>query len=133
MKIYTVIHLYDTDGGFGDAIEQEEVIGIFPTREDAEDVVKRFSRDYIYDKPYDYLHCGVLEIREQTLKTAADVKEPWWLPQYIYDDKDRKLFVVYKDGEEDYAIVGRELADRFMEDSEREVKETDEEYPERDY
>lgn len=37
-KIYLVNHCFDVDGGFGDAISQEEVICSFDNREDANEL-----------------------------------------------------------------------------------------------
>lgn len=37
-KIYLVNHCFDVDGGFGDAIPQEEVICSFDNREDANEL-----------------------------------------------------------------------------------------------
>lgn len=40
------------DGGFGDAILQEEVICGFDNREDADEFVEKYSNPHIYDSPY---------------------------------------------------------------------------------
>ena len=42
-KIYLVNHCFDVDGGFGDAILQEEVICGFDNREDADEFVEKYS------------------------------------------------------------------------------------------
>ena len=51
-KIYLVNHCFDVDGGFGDAIPQEEVICGFDNREDANEFVEKYSNPHIYDSPY---------------------------------------------------------------------------------
>ena len=43
-KIYLVNHCFDVDGGFGDAILQEEVICGFDNREDADEFVEKYSK-----------------------------------------------------------------------------------------
>ena len=48
-KIYLVNHCFDVDGGFGDAIPQEEVICGFDNREDANGFVEKYSNPHIYD------------------------------------------------------------------------------------
>ena len=42
-KIYLVNHCFDVDGGFGDAIPQEEVICGFDNREDADEFVENIA------------------------------------------------------------------------------------------
>ena len=42
-KIYLVNHCFDVDGGFGDAILQEEVICGFDNREDADKFVENIA------------------------------------------------------------------------------------------
>lgn len=46
-KIYLVNHCFDEDGGFGDAIPQEEVICGFDNREDANRFVEKYSNPHI--------------------------------------------------------------------------------------
>ena len=48
-KIYLVNHCFDVDGGFGDAIPQEEVICGFDNREDANGFVEKYSNPHIHD------------------------------------------------------------------------------------
>ena len=42
-KIYLVKHCFDVDGGFGDAIYQEEVICGFDNREDANEFIENIA------------------------------------------------------------------------------------------
>ena len=64
MKIYQVVHHYDEDGGFGDAIPEEEIIATFESLEDANAFVARFANPHVYDHPYQDLHCGKLVVME---------------------------------------------------------------------
>lgn len=64
MVVYEVVHRFDVDGGFGDAIGGEETFAIFASKKDAEDCVRKYSNPHVYDKPYDELWCGELNIRE---------------------------------------------------------------------
>lgn len=85
MTIYQVKHLYDTDGGFGDAIGCSETIAIFSKPEDAEAFKKKYEKPHAYDKPYSYLFCGELEVVEmEVLESINDIGESdekgfWWL------------------------------------------------------
>lgn len=60
MEIYQVIHTYDVDGGFGDAVGCEDVIATFEKAEDAEAFVNRYSNGHVYDIPYAELEQGSL-------------------------------------------------------------------------
>lgn len=64
MEIYIVKHMYDTDGGFGDAIPQEETVAVFSDRETAEKYVDSFEikEATVYDTPYADLTFGTFEI-----------------------------------------------------------------------
>lgn len=77
-KIYLVNHYFDVDGGFGDAIPQEEVICGFDNREDANGFVEKYSNPHIYDSPYASLECGVLRVEELNM-TQPDREDMWWL------------------------------------------------------
>lgn len=64
MKIYQVIHLFDVDGGIGDAVKKEEIIATFSNKNVAEDFVKKYNNPHIYDTPYAALYCGRLIIKD---------------------------------------------------------------------
>ena len=74
--MYGVFHHFDTDGGFGDAIRQEELICVFEDLEMAEAFKKKYERPHIYETPYDDLECGELIIKE--LPTTYDESKFWW-------------------------------------------------------
>lgn len=77
-KIYEIVHCYDVDGGFGDAIPQEEVIGVFDDEEIAEEYVRRWSKPEVYDRPYCSLYHHELFVREKVVN-ALDINEDPWL------------------------------------------------------
>ena len=66
-KTYDVYHIYDIDGGFGDACYNESKVATFESKADAEDFVERFENPHVYGTPYDELNCGTLEIRESEI------------------------------------------------------------------
>ena len=78
MKVFQVIHEYELDGGYGDAVGCEEVVAVFENEEDAKAFVKRFARPHIYDKPYDYLTCGELSISEVEIVLHKDFNLENW-------------------------------------------------------
>ena len=64
MTIYNVAHVYDREGEFGDAEYTERLVATFESREDAETFVAKYSKPYIYAKPYDELWCNQFVIIE---------------------------------------------------------------------
>lgn len=62
--MYIIEHCYDVDGGFGDAVEVSDVIGVTESKEEAEAYVAKYSHPEIYDRPYSSLYHKELRIRE---------------------------------------------------------------------
>lgn len=60
--IYQVVHTYDVDGGFGDAITREDVVATFSKWEDAKAYRDKWNNPHVYAKPYSCLECGLLHI-----------------------------------------------------------------------
>lgn len=96
LAIYQVIHNYDIDGGFGDAVSQSEVVATFTTRSQANRFVAKYAKPHVYYRPYADLHCGYLEVREfnfADMDVEPDESEMWWLhndvlPDYEEDDEE---------------------------------------------
>jgi len=70
--VYNVVHIYDTEGGFGDAVREERVVESFEKKEDAEQFIREFSDPKIYAIPYHSLACGWLVIRETKIVSHSD-------------------------------------------------------------
>lgn len=62
--MYLIEHVYDVDGGFGDAIGNTDVIGAMETMEEAIAYVAKWSHPVVYDVPYAPLEHKALRIRE---------------------------------------------------------------------
>lgn len=75
--IYLIIHEYDVDGGFGDAVTEEQVLGFLPTKEEADEYVKRYSKPHVYAIPYDALHEHTLFVREMIMEPLNVNEDPW--------------------------------------------------------
>ena len=85
MKVFNVFHLYDEDGGFGDAVGQEELIASFENKSDAEEFANLLSNPHAYNKPYADLSCGYIEVREVDIishvefdASKIDKEQYWW-------------------------------------------------------
>lgn len=85
-KIYQVVHYYDVDGGFGDSVPVEDTIATFESYEDAKAFADRFEKPHTYDKPYSYLDCGELVVKESDIIQKGelnlddiDTSDFWWL------------------------------------------------------
>lgn len=80
MKVYIVKHVYDEDGGFGDAIGVENVLCGFMSEAEAESFVSKYAKPHIYDRPYADLWCGELVVEELNM-IPPSVDEMWWLQE----------------------------------------------------
>ena len=87
MVIYNVYHEYDTDGGFGDAIPESDLVASFAREEDAKAFVEKYSNPHVYDRPYAELWCGKLVVSEAKIitpenfdinKSPRDYGTTWW-------------------------------------------------------
>ena len=89
MTLYQVIHTYDVDGGFGDAVYQRDIIATFSSREKAEEFVAKYQKPHIYAKPYSYLSCGTLIIEENKINVEPSRGAMWWLDtDELIEDED---------------------------------------------
>lgn len=105
MKIYLIQHIYETDGGFGDAIYNEEILGCFLDKAQAEEYVAKWGEtQYIYAKPYDYLTYGQLLVKEMNLDSLSLDVDPF---KDTYFEKRRARYLETKK-EDDPEIFGYE-------------------------
>lgn len=94
MKIYNVYHEYDTDNGNGDAISQSDLVATFESETDAKTFVEKYSKPYVYDRPYAELYCNQLIISEMEIIThdkfdinkAPDAYGTTWWGNGPYND-----------------------------------------------
>lgn len=77
MKIYIIMHCYDVDGGFGDAVYQEDPMFATTEGEKARQYVEKYDKPVIYSRPYDPLYHHGLCIREMDLQEPNLDKNPW--------------------------------------------------------
>ena len=76
-KVYLIKHCYDTDGGFGDAVYQEDVMFATTNKELAEAYVEKYDNPVVYDKPYAELYHHGLCIEEMELNDPDLSVDPW--------------------------------------------------------
>lgn len=85
--IYGVFHVFEVDGGFGDAIDNEELVGVTTDLHEAESFVEKYSLGgAIYDIPYCALTMGTLEIRELNKLSDKNPYENWMLNSVLDED-----------------------------------------------
>ena len=92
---YQIIHKYDVDGGFGDAVTKEYTLGLVETEEEAKAFCEKYGKDEVYDKPYAYLHCHVLTYKKATLlDTSKDPFENDWLTEQVLRFNNRCIHII---------------------------------------
>ena len=82
-KVYLIKHMYDVDGGFGDAVPTEKIIGAFADKAEAEAFVERWDTPKVYDKPYAELEYHSLEMEEVEIGTLQMDVDPIPNPPYM--------------------------------------------------
>ena len=75
--LYAIIHTYDVDGGFGDAVTQEETLGVFSDERKAKEYVDKYHNPRVYSRPYSDLWEHSLRIEEIEVDTLDINKSPW--------------------------------------------------------
>lgn len=64
-KLWAVKHIFEVDGGFGDPIGQERVVGyVFGTDSEIAEFLEKWNKPKIYDKPYASLTMHDVEVEE---------------------------------------------------------------------
>ena len=60
-QLYLIFHCYDVDGGFGDPVGREDLVGsISATPEELQEFLDKYDKSYVYDHPYSDLYAGAL-------------------------------------------------------------------------
>ena len=79
-RLFGIYHGYDVDGGFGDAVCQEDLLFVSNSKETAEAYAKKWDNSHVYDKPYANLYCGELFVKElpPLCVTAETLDVPPW-------------------------------------------------------
>ena len=73
--VYVILHCYTVDGGFGDSVAVEDVIGFVTSEEEAKEYCEKYDSTHVYDEPYAELVCGELAYVQLNHLTTA--QSPW--------------------------------------------------------
>jgi hypothetical protein len=64
-KLFAIYHGVDEDGGFGDAVYTEIMVGlVYATDKQIKDFVEQWDKPIVYDKPYAELMCHSIRAEE---------------------------------------------------------------------
>lgn len=75
-KLYIVYHVYDVDGGFGDAMTRESPLFV-ATESVAKQYCEKWDNEHTYEFPYCELRCGFLYCKELPVEiTESDIDKP---------------------------------------------------------
>lgn len=73
--IWAIFHCYDEDGGYGDAVPQEVMVGsCMATEQEIEEFLQKWDKPEVYDHPYDDLVCHGVRAEKIDLKELKDIK-----------------------------------------------------------
>lgn len=62
--MFGIYHVWDEDGGFGDAVQVDELVALCYDKDTADAFVAKHSNKHVYDNPYCCLECGELVARD---------------------------------------------------------------------
>lgn len=65
---YAIIHYYDVDGGFGDAIGTQVTLGYVEGEEKAKEYIAKYNKPKTYAIPYSRLECHALGYKKVSTK-----------------------------------------------------------------
>lgn len=91
-KLYAIYHGYSVDGGYGDAIWEEEMTGlVWATQNEIDAYVKKYNKPVVYDHPYDDLVCHGIRAEEAAIDESLDQVKPYgehdyygqWARKYV--------------------------------------------------
>ena len=61
-ELYAIYHVYDEDGGFGDAVTIRDMVGaVWATKEELDAFLKQWDKPEVCGMPYDTLFCHAIE------------------------------------------------------------------------
>lgn len=69
--MFIILHEYAVDGGFGDSVYREEVVGCVETEDEANAYIEKWSKPEVYDVPYDELIHKKLKYRKAAVLDIA--------------------------------------------------------------
>ena len=73
-KLWQIMHDFDVDGGFGDAISESEVVMTFMgTEDEVKALIDKYDKPYPYDKPYNWL--WINSYRYEEVNCVCDYSE----------------------------------------------------------
>ena len=74
--LWNIVHEYDVDGGFGDAICKEARIAtVYATTEEIKAFIAKYDKPYEYDHPYAALYCHGVRADEITPVDISELDE----------------------------------------------------------
>lgn len=74
-KIYIIKHCFYVDGGFGDAVYEEEVVKVTTSEELAKAYVKKWDDPFVYDHPYDDVTMHGLSYEEYEIEYLEEERK----------------------------------------------------------
>lgn len=72
MTIYNVYHIYEVADEYGNAMCADDYVASFESETDAKAFVEKYSKPYVYAKPYQELECNEYVVRPSELITHAN-------------------------------------------------------------
>jgi len=88
--MYGIYHMYDVDGGFGDAVPKQELVATCESEEIAKKYCEKHDKNHIYDRPYADLYCGKLVYGKINVPviTEENIELSPWTDNVFYEARE---------------------------------------------
>lgn len=77
-NLYAIYHGADEDGGFGDAVWTENMVGLaWATEDEVKAYIEKWDKPEVYDIPYSELICHVVRVERVTALDDISLVKPY--------------------------------------------------------
>lgn len=86
-NLYAIYHRVDVDGGFGDAVPTEDMVGLaWATEDEVKAYIEKWNKPEIYDIPYSELFCHKVRVERATALDDISLVKPYSTdPDHFYN------------------------------------------------
>lgn len=92
-NLYAIYHGVDVDGGFGDAVCTEDMVGLaWATEDEVKAYIEKWNKPEVYDIPYSELFCHMVRVERVTVLDDISLVKPYSTdPDHFYNQNIKKV------------------------------------------
>ncbi len=98
IELWAIYHGYTVDGGYGDAVWEEEMVGVvWATKSEIQEFVKKYNNPIVYDHPYDELTAHHIRAEKIKITDISSIKPYGENDYYGQEAREYQLRVKYNE------------------------------------